>query len=127
MDKILNNWKKNFESVGIENDLKEEYLAYIKSLLDRGAPIIFDLQHLAKLLGRKPYFLADVINSNRNFYRVFLIPKRRGGKREISAPYPSLLECQEWIYINILKKYIYIQQLMLLQKKNPFYLMLEYI
>lgn len=67
-------------------------------------PIIFDFDHLAKLLGRTPVYLASVVNSSQNHYREFTIPKRSGGVRSIHAPYPALLECQEWILKNILQK-----------------------
>jgi retron-type reverse transcriptase len=39
-----------------------------------------------------------------SFYREFSIPKRKGGQRIISAPYPSLLSCQQWIGTNITSK-----------------------
>jgi len=67
-------------------------------------PIIFDFNHLCLLLGRNRNYLASVVNSNTSHYRTFNIPKRSGGSREITAPYPALLECQNWIYRNILTK-----------------------
>jgi RNA-directed DNA polymerase len=39
------------------------------------------------------------------FYRTFQIPKKRGGERQIDAPYPSLKMVQNWIYNEILKKF----------------------
>ena len=67
-------------------------------------PIIFESNHLALLLGRSRKYLASVINCPEKFYRTFNIAKKSGGHREISAPYPSLLECQQWINKNILAK-----------------------
>lgn len=102
--KTYNNWKNGFIKAGIKHELVEEYLSYIKPLLKNGVPIIFDFEHLCLLLGRNQSYLASVINSNTSHYRIFEIPKRRGGKRKITAPYSALLECQTWIYENILTK-----------------------
>ena len=102
--KTYNHWKRSFEKSGLKPELIEEYLAYIKPLLRKDLPIIFDFNHLCLLLGKNPAYLASVINSNNNHYREFYIPKRSGGVRKITAPYPTLLECQTWIYENILKK-----------------------
>ena len=102
--KSINYWKSGFEKSQVKPELIEEYLKYIRPLLKNGVPIIFDFNHLCLLLGRNPAYLASVINSNTNHYQEFKIPKRSGGKRTISAPYPALLECQTWIYENILTK-----------------------
>ena len=69
----------------------------------RGFPPILDFGHLASLLGRTPAYLASAINGTKCHYRQFVIPKRRGGARTISAPYPALLECQQWINREILE------------------------
>jgi hypothetical protein len=102
--KSINYWKNGFLKSGIKPELIEEYLNYIKPLLKNDVPIIFDFNHLCLLLGRNRTYIASVINSSNSHYREFEIHKRSGGKRIISAPYPALLECQTWIYENILKK-----------------------
>lgn len=102
--KSLNYWKSGFEKSGLKSELTEEYLSYIEPLLRNKVPVIFDFYHLCLLLGKNEAYLASVINSNVSHYRKFEIPKRSGGKRIISAPYPTLLECQSWIYANILTK-----------------------
>lgn len=102
--KLINNWKRGFEKSGIKPELIEQYLTYIKPLIKNDVPVIFDFNHLCLLLGRNHTYLASVINSNTNHYREFEIPKRSGGKRIITAPYPALLACQTWIYENLLKK-----------------------
>lgn len=101
---ILTNWEKHFNSKGIEEKLRNEYLSYAENLVQNKVPIIFEFNHLALLLGVSHEYLAKVINSKESFYREFSIPKRNGGKRSIRAPYPSLLNTQWWIYNNILKK-----------------------
>lgn len=98
-------WEKHFVEHGIKNELVEIYLPYVRKLLNNSLPIIFETQHLALLFGRSPQFVATAINSNEYFYREFQIPKRNGGNRIISAPMPSILECQYWIKKNILDKY----------------------
>lgn len=102
--KSVNYWKSGFEKSQIKPELVKEYLEYIKPLLKNDVPIIFDFNHLCLLLGKNQTYLASVVNSNINHYREFEIPKRSGGKRTISAPYPALLDCQTWIYQNILTK-----------------------
>lgn len=101
--KSFNYWKSSFEKSGIKPELVDDYLAYIGPLLQNGVPIIFDFNHLCLLLGRNQSYLASVINSNVSHYREFEIPKRSGGKRTITAPYSALLQCQSWIYENILR------------------------
>lgn len=95
-------WESHFKSVGLQPALISKYLAYIDRLNSSRVPIIFEFAHLAGLLGRTRSYLASVVNAPEAHYREFTIPKHRGGTRTISAPYPSLLECQQWINRNIL-------------------------
>lgn len=103
MQKELKKWSTFFKNRGVSEDISEKYLEYIKKLLGNNVPIVFDSIHLALLFGRKPEYLASAINSPNNHYRSFNIKKRSGGEREITTPYPALLEIQYWIYNNILK------------------------
>lgn len=93
----LSEWKSYFRSRGIRADLSKEYVSYIRPLVRRGVPVIFDFRHLSELLGRTPDFLARATCAPDHFYRTFSIPKKSGGLRTISSPYPSLKECQRWI------------------------------
>ncbi|HLK27237.1 MAG TPA: reverse transcriptase family protein [Puia sp.] len=102
--KILKTWNDFFSEKGLEKKIKDSYISYIKKLLDNNVPIIFEFNHLALLLGRQKKYLASVVNSPSAHYRSFYIPKRKGGEREITAPYPALLEMQYWIFHNILKQ-----------------------
>lgn len=90
-------WKSHFRSRGIRSDLSSQYLDYIRPLVKRGVPVIFDFRHLCDLLGRTPGFIARASCAPESFYRNFSIPKKSGGLRSISSPYPSLKECQRWI------------------------------
>lgn len=98
----LSDWISYYEGIGLSANVYGLYLPYIKVLLAKKLPVILDFSHLAALLGRRPSYLASVINSSKSHYRVFSIPKKRGGVRKIEAPYPALLEIQRWIYKNIL-------------------------
>lgn len=77
--------------------------AYADRLEENGFPVIFDLRHLALLTGISAPTLAGMVKSSDRFYRKFAIPKRRGGERTISAPYPSLKKVQRWIKDHILE------------------------
>ncbi|QHL85976.1 RNA-directed DNA polymerase [Nibribacter ruber] len=102
--RILSNWSNFFEQRGIPEDIREIYLRYIKKLLVKDVPIIFDFNHLSKLVGRQQWYLASVVNNTSSHYRTFNLKKRSGGFREISVPYPALLGVQYWVYKNILQK-----------------------
>lgn len=93
----LSEWKAHFRSRGLRPDLSKEYISYIRPLVKRGVPVIYDFRHLSELLGRTPDFLARATCAPDHFYRTFSIPKKSGGLRTISSPYPSLKECQRWI------------------------------
>ena len=95
-------WNTFFITRGVDEATAKTYLAYIRPLVKNQVPVIFDREHLAKLLGRTEHYLAAASFAPQYFYRNFTIPKRTGGRREIRAPYLSLLECQRWINDNIL-------------------------
>ncbi|MBB1140897.1 retron St85 family RNA-directed DNA polymerase [Myroides sp. WP-1] len=101
-NKIIQGWKSFFIKAKISVEAREIYLKYISTLLSNKVPIIFDFYHLTLLLGRNSEYLASVINSNTSHYREFQIPKKLGGFRTILAPYPALMDMQNWIYKNIL-------------------------
>ncbi|MDT8867100.1 reverse transcriptase family protein [Vibrio fluvialis] len=103
MNNTLKEWKRFFEDRGIEPRIISEYLKYIDKLESGGYPVIFEVEHLSKLIGIRYEDLNKMIFGSGSFYRTFKIKKRSGGKREISAPYPSLALCQSWIKENILE------------------------
>lgn len=101
---IIKKWRLFFKSKGISEENISAYLQYVEHLIKQDMPPIFDFTHLCQLCGVDSSFLAAIINSSSSFYRSFEIPKRNGGKREITAPYPSLKYLQTWIYKNIISK-----------------------
>lgn len=92
-----------FFSNNIRGKKTQEALSrYVQKLILNDSPVIIDFNHLAELLGIQKDILASIIFKSSSFYYDFEIPKRNGGLRHISAPYPVLLNAQRWIYENIL-------------------------
>ena len=100
----LSIWTEYFQDRGLSLNLIESYIKYVQDMYQKGYPPIFEFNHLSQLMGMSKGYLSSVIFSPENHYREFTIPKSSGGVREISAPYPALLECQIWIVSNILEK-----------------------
>lgn len=103
-ENIIKEWNKFYTEKNFTEDQIKSLLNYAAVLLEKGVPVIYDLDHLCALLGLKKYFVTSVIFNSKAFYRNFKIKKRSGGYREIRAPYPSLLYMQDWIYKEILIK-----------------------
>lgn len=101
--KSLHEWESFFDDRGLERSLINEYINYINPILRKGVPVIFEIQHLSSLIGVPVIELQKMIYSPHKFYREFEIPKKNGGIRTITTPYPSLKKCQKWIFNNILK------------------------
>lgn len=100
----INKWN-NFISENIEGDKTKKTLSlYVERLILKDTVVIIDFNHLAMLLGIQASTFASIIANTESFYYNFEIPKRSGGTRTISAPYPVLLNAQKWIYNNILYK-----------------------
>ncbi|WP_271103991.1 reverse transcriptase family protein [Pseudomonas tohonis] len=95
-------WFKRLSKRGVSKDLIARYFPYAQKLGESNSPVIFELEHLSRLVGIEYDSLRGMISGTENFYRTFNIKKRSGGTRKIEAPYPSLLLCQDWIYRNIL-------------------------
>jgi RNA-directed DNA polymerase len=96
-------WFDFFEQNNISPNQRNLFLSYIERLLKNNVPIIFEFNHLARLLGFDLKALAHITISTEKSYRTFSIPKRRGGTRIIASPYPALAHCQRWLYENLLK------------------------
>lgn len=100
----IGNWK-SYITENVRGKITQRAIsAYVENLVLRDTVVIIDFKHLAQLLGIDKHILASIVNGSKAFYYNFEIPKRNGGKREISAPYPVLLSAQRWIYEHILIK-----------------------
>lgn len=95
-------WRKFFRTRAVDPTLIEAYVSYAERLNAKKVPVIFEPEHLSLLLGIKYDVLLSMVYSSKNFYREFLLPKRSGGFRKITAPHLSLCLCQKWIYKTIL-------------------------
>lgn len=100
----LSKWKLYFQDIGISEEYTNEYLDIISKLSKKNLPIIFEIEHFSKLVGIELNTLYAMIFSAEKFYHEFYINKKKGGKRKIVVPFPSLLLVQKWIYKNILLK-----------------------
>lgn len=101
----IQDWQAFFdERVRGRRDLVEGYLKYVKKLEETGLPPIFELRHLAEMVGIDEGVLVRIVQSPAAFYREFEIPKRLGGTRRISVPSPTVLAAQRWILDEILSK-----------------------
>lgn len=79
-----------------------------KKLQEAGLPVIATAEELAKAIGvevKALRFLAFHRRVSRiSHYRRFLIPKKTGGHRLISAPMPRLKKAQTWVLEQLLDK-----------------------
>src|SRR5690606_7599027 len=100
----IDKWK-SFISENLRGKITQNAIsAYVEKLVINNTVVILDFKHLAQLIGIENHVLASIVSDSKAFYYNFEIPKRNGGKREISSPYPVLLSAQQWIYENILIK-----------------------
>lgn len=100
----LRSWRKFLLTRGLPTEVVDLYIGYITPLTKSNVPVIFEFEHLSKLLGRTTEFLGKATAAPSYFYRTFSIPKKSGGSRIISAPHKSLKECQRWINDEILSR-----------------------
>ncbi len=78
-------------------------LNYATRLINCNLPVIFDLRHLALLIGIEPSDLGKILYlSDIYLYRKTTIPKKSGGERNLLIPSISLKYIQSWILNNIL-------------------------
>jgi RNA-directed DNA polymerase len=105
----MSNWQQysnKFRETALEHGFDDEYiqacLNYALPLYEKGLPVIYDQEHLAKLVGYQLLYLLAASHSAPKFYRFFTLSKKAGGERQIAEPLPSLKEIQRWILDNIL-------------------------
>jgi RNA-directed DNA polymerase len=89
---------------GWTDDDIEILAKYSAALEANDAPVIFDANHLSKLLGLETNFLYAISNAPERFYRKFEIPKRNGKFREINEPLPTLKMAQRYLLDNIFSR-----------------------
>lgn len=105
----MSSWVPNtFFSKGNELKLDKKYLEKLlkdgRRLVANGVPVIFTLNHLARITDVSITYLQRIVQRRYEPYRVFNISKRSGGYRQISVPEDRLIIVQRWIHQNVLKK-----------------------
>lgn len=79
-----------------------------KRLQEAGLPVLHSAEELARAMGIEVSALRFLAFNRRvarvSHYRRFLIPKKTGGHRLISAPMPRLKKAQAWVLAQILSK-----------------------
>ena len=75
---------------------------YIQRLDKLGVPLIFDSEHLRRLIGINKNSFYTLIENMNLHYHSMLIPKKTGDYRIISKPSVNLKIIQRWILDNIL-------------------------
>lgn len=90
------------QSNAMSENEKKSFAKIVIAMSRSGAPVIFNVKHLALLIGVDFRALKRMFYARDKFYRSFTIKKRNGGERLIEAPYPSLKMVQRWILDNIL-------------------------
>ncbi|MBG9979128.1 reverse transcriptase family protein [Ruoffia tabacinasalis] len=86
-----------------ESELNEK-LNYAKNLHNNKMPIIYNVDHLSRLIGVSYSEIYKITNSeSKYYYKEFKLKKKSGGFRKIKAPLPTLNIIQKWIFENILQ------------------------
>lgn len=102
--KICEVWKSQLANYVVKHDLDNIVMPYICAVVSKNLPVIIGINHLASMMQLDPWTLRSMVVSAHSFYHSFTIPKRKGGTRQIDAPYPSMIRAQQWIYREILSK-----------------------
>jgi RNA-directed DNA polymerase len=98
------NFSREALKIGYSEQNVIRCLDYAAVLFSHNVPVIYNISHLAQLVGYKKEYLKKASIYTDSFYRNFEIAKKNGTKRLISEPLPSLKEIQLWILKNILYK-----------------------
>ena len=101
-EKYLEILQTNSDS--FSNDKINNITEIIKTLNEKGSPVIINSYHFSNLVGVKWKYLKLIIKTPEKYYYNFNISKKSGGKRKISVPNKSLELCQKYIKDNILDR-----------------------
>lgn len=95
-------FKISAKKKGYPDEFIQECLLYAKKLNEHNCPIIYDVEHLSRLLGYKSNYLYFITNRKEKCYRKYKILKKNGNFRTITEPYQDLKIIQSWILNNML-------------------------
>ena len=102
-DEYISKLKIKIEEAGYDSKYSDCCCNYATRLLENDVPVIFDIEHFAKLVGTSKEFICKLIFAEELFYKTIEIPKKRGGNRVLDIPSMELKYIQRWILDNILE------------------------
>lgn len=79
----------------------EDAARYARTLIERGAPVLFDQTHLSHVVAVPSQVVSMIRRDPSRFYSAFRIPKRNGGSRLVQAPTPQLKQIQHWLHRHV--------------------------
>lgn len=92
----------------LEQKFNEDYIDlcvnYASNLKKQELPIIFDINHFAKLLGKNSRDIFKIASLKNCYYKKINILKKNGEIRELNSPCDELKEIQNWILKELLYK-----------------------
>lgn len=99
-------FKKQAQAEGHSQPFIEECLKYRTELSAKNMPVIYDIKHLATLIGWSVNGLNYVLCFIDEHYTTYEIRKKgkAGGMREITAPSATMKQAQWWVYRRLLMK-----------------------
>lgn len=97
-------WFKSIDEQNYSIEDKSKIKNYVENLYEKDFPIIFNLEHFCLLTGIKKSVISSIVYKPFKFYYKASIPKKKGGVRNLSIPFPVLLYLQNWVKDNILIK-----------------------
>lgn len=103
-EEYLNKLENLILKSGYDEYYAAKCLRYATRLIDNGLPVIFDMKHLALLIGTQASDIAKILFAEERFYTSGKIPKKSGGYRELDMPSLDVKYIQRWILDNILEK-----------------------
>lgn len=100
----LHDWLKYIDNKAPEVSI-EKFLKITEKLAANNLPVIIGFASLSHFLQISQEQIFSIAGAKNKFYREFYIPKRTGGKRKITTPYPFLHILQRRILDEILTPY----------------------
>lgn len=101
-EKYISELKLEIKRQGYGKYYSSKCVEYASRLLDNSLPVIFDINHMALLIGTTSEYLAKILFTDYSFYSEASMPKKSGGVRTLHIPCLELKYIQRWILDNIL-------------------------
>jgi RNA-directed DNA polymerase len=105
MDTYIDRFVVEAKKQGYDDGYIELCTKYAHNLIINRVPVIFDPDHLAKMIGLEPIYLRKLFflcDKSDKLYKVIKIPKRSGGVRHLCVPTEGVKFIQKWILDNVL-------------------------